>query len=205
MRYAILIFLLLLSNRTYAGFEEIMDATCKISLGKFAGTGTVFRDDGEYAWIIGAGHVGSPNKEGTVTFYHEGTPQEPIPVTVVWRYYANNQTTDDLAFYKFKKPAGMKITVIPLAPKTYEAKVGQVVLSYGCAHGAWPSLWRGKLLKFDPTRMWFQPTPAIGRSGSAIFNREGTHIIGVLVLSDGPDKGIAVPLSKIYEYLPNAK
>lgn len=205
MRYAILTFLLLYSNLAYGGVEEIMDATCKISMGGFNGTATVFREDGEYLWAIGAGHVGSPKTDGFVSFYHDGQESEKFPMTVVWRVWDNKQNTNDIAFYKFKKP-GFRIKPIPLAPKNYEVKLGQVVLSHGHAYGVWPSTWRGKVVRVaDSNQIGFQPCPAIGRSGSGLFNREGTMIVGIVVMSYNADQGTAVPLAKIYELLPNAK
>ena len=199
----ILIFCLLLNNTAVAGINEILDATCKIKIGKFSGTATVFKEDAEYYWLISAGHVGYPGTKGTACFYLKGEPSQEIPLEFVWRTWKKG-TSDDLAFYKFKKPKDLKIKVIPLAPKYYKVTNNEVILTCGCAHGLWPTLWRGKVTDLTTQRVEFQPPVPIGRSGSGIFNEGGAVILAVIITSDS-NHGQAVPIEKIYNFLENIK
>jgi hypothetical protein len=107
--------------------------------------------------------------------------------------------------------------VIPLAPPDYILEPKQTVFSVGCANGRWATAWKGNVIGYDASvdkDVMFNPTPADGRSGSAIFDEHGTKIVALLharvtskqggrtvgldMLTPNRNYGLAVNLQRIW-------
>jgi hypothetical protein len=95
--------------------------------------------------------------------------------------------------------AGLAPKIIPLGEKTASPRPGGSIMSVGCADGSWSTGWKGHVLGYSGADMYFQPPPANGRSGSAIFNAEGTKIVGLLKARMADDSaGIATSLPSLH-------
>jgi hypothetical protein len=102
--------------------------------------------------------------------------------------------------------------VIPIAPMDTKLYPGQVITSVGCAGGAWATAWEGHVRRPDGIggMIAFSPTPALGRSGSAIFDADGKMIVALLRAQaiDGrkePVYGLAVNIREIWAALYGAE
>ena len=192
---------------------DAIDATCKISTpthrmndgreGHEEGTGTVFQITKRDVFILTVAHVIDGAPGALCEFWKAGSKSIPLPASV-----AGRDRVIDTAVLSI--PAAMFLGIlpqaIPLEKESYVPKKGEVICSVGCAHGAWPTEWRGKVVGYDKFGIHFDPTPAEGRSGSAIFNADGTRIIGLLVAQwlnerEQPINGIAMPVANVYRLL----
>lgn len=193
---------LALANIAHAGFEEVIDATCSVN----RGSGVVFGQDQTHVWIISAAHCVLNEKEVLedtyVRFFNTGKGSELMKAEVLWYKYSKG-TTIDLAILKVEKKKFGSYPVpnpIPIASADKKVKTGDVVLSCGCPgknylDRNWPTAWKGHITSVSSRTFKFKPTPLPGRSGSGIFNKEGTHLIGIIIWRDGT----TVPLDKIYD------
>jgi hypothetical protein len=187
--YFLLIFALFLCEGTdaYANLDVICQATCKVN----RATGVVFSQDEEDIWIITAGHCVvddyGQKEEIKVRFYHTGFQSHPLDARILWHVYEEN-TTNDLAILKVSKKDFLEYPLpkpIPLGEADVKAKSREVVMSYGCAKASWPTGWKGCVVSVGTDRFKFHPPPLPGRSGSGIFNKEGTYILGIIIWQDG--------------------
>jgi hypothetical protein len=89
---------------------------------------------------------------------------------------------------------------IPLAKRGTRLKAGAVLVSSGCAGGAWQTAWKGHVLNYEGNNLNFQPPPANGRSGSAVIDPTGPTIVGVLRARtvDQRPHGIATATDSLY-------
>ena len=96
---------------------------------------------------------------------------------------------------------------MPIAPLSAAAKDGESMITVGCPKGLWPQLFRGHIVNSPSGRqspLTFYPPPLGGRSGSAIYDRECKHIVGVLawIIGDGGKSvGGAVSLENVIKHL----
>ena len=90
--------------------------------------------------------------------------------------------------------------LFPLRRESYAVPAGATLSSVGCANGTWSTGWKGHALGYNGGDLHFLPTPANGRSGSAIFDAEGKMIVAVLRARTVNDsEGIATPVQCLYE------
>lgn len=198
----ICLYICLLSSVAFGGLEEVGDATCRIKTGSGGvGTGVIFKETESDLYILTAAHViinrrGGPELSLRIRLYNSGEMSHEIPAYNVAAHFQPNSTLDiaiikvekkDLRDYPIPKP-------IPIADETYTIKEGDTILSYGCPSGYWPSGWKGKVNIAEKGRTVFKPYAIPGRSGSGIFDKDGTKVIGVLIWKNGT----AVPLQLIH-------
>ena len=160
-----------------AAMTDCIDATCRITAPDGGcGTGVVYHRDGEKVWVLTNAHIATANTLNLV-FWRDGHQSRKIPGRTVMR----NQALDAAVIAVDARLFGELLPVaIPIAAASYQAQPGQAVTSVGCVKGAWSTAWKGHTLRYSGSDLWFLPTPADGRSGSAIFNADGTKIIGLL-------------------------
>ena len=175
-----------------AGFKEIGEATCKVKTSRGVGTGTVFKENEKSLFILTAAHVISnelfePDSEVVLYFYNTGYKSSPIKGAVIWSEYSKTEVLDIAVIsvdkelfndYPIPKP-------IPIADEGCEISKSDVVLSYGCPSGNWPSGWKGHISDVSADRIMFLPMPLGGRSGSGIFDSKGEKIIGIIIWKTG--------------------
>jgi hypothetical protein len=190
-----------------ATIEQCIDATCRITAGagreRNSGTGCVFAIKRDHIFLLTAGHVVEGSDTVQCEFWRKGHKSVPIAARVIAR---SPEADSAILAIPNSSLAGWLPTAVPIAPKGLVLRRGEAVTSVGCANGAWPTGWKGHVLEFSATEMYFTPTPADGRSGSAVFDAEGQYIVGLLKArrkekgneSEG-NYGIATYLPALYQ------
>ena len=196
----------------FASLSDAMQCVCKIvptegGNARLGGTGFVFRDDEIDYWVLTAGHVVAESRKCYVYFYVGGEESLPIHGRVTEVSYNRTQSFSDsqlrdLGIVKVRKTLlkGMpQPKVAKLAPQCTMLKSYDVVFSVGCADLNWPTAWLGHVQAQANDTFHFVPKPAQGRSGSPIFDKDGKHVIGVVVWRE-LYHGRAISTDGIYEH-----
>lgn len=170
-----------------AAMTDCIDATCRITAPDGGvGTGVVYHHDNETVWVLTNAHIATSNTLN-LEFWRDGHQSRKLPGRTVMR----NQALDTAVVAVDARLFGERLpAAIPIAAASYQAQPGQTVTSVGCASGEWATGWKGHALRYYGSDLWFLPPPAGGRSGSAIFDAEGTKIIGLVraCVEDGSSK-----------------
>ncbi len=169
-----------LTDVACANWLDCYRATCRVSAdGGARGTGCCFRIEQGYVFVLTNAHVVGSSSTASCEFYLRGHQSRPIRGKVVVR---KRHDTIDAAIIALPVSAfGDTLPVaVPLANKDLKLSPGQAVFSIGCAGGSWPTAWEGHATGYSGGNLQFVPSPAGGRSGSAIFDAEGTQIVGLL-------------------------
>lgn len=176
---------------------DCMDATCRITVpGGGRGTGCVFEINHELVYVLTAGHVVGEAQNVQCEFWRQGHQSQPLAGRVTARSVQADAAVVAVAQSAF---GGALPAAVPLAPRDYVIRPGETLTSVGCANGGWSTGWKGHALKQDADELRFVPTPANGRSGSAIFDAEGQHILAIVRARTMDDaEGIATPVAAIY-------
>lgn len=178
-----------------AGLDDCYRATCRVEMGNGSGSGCVFHADAERFYILTNAHVAGTarGRNASVVFTREGY-EGTIPAVV--EYGQQGEHTPDVAVLSVMRSsmAGYEPPVIPLALRDPQA--GDTVLSVGAARGAWATAWTGHVTTNDGDTIGFLPTPAPGRSGSALFDATGSAIVG-LVTWQTPQGGRAQSITAV--------
>ena len=184
---------------------DLIDATCRITSGEAGtkkrplGTGCCYDLRDGYVCVITNSHVVGDQTEVECEFWQEGHQSKVMRGKV----FAKRLTPEiDLALIRIDQSlfGGRLPTPIPFGPPSHVIRPNETILSIGCAGGAWPTLWRGHALGYIGSDLRFLPTPASGRSGSAIFNAKATRIVGLLFARTANNgEGIACSLQAIHK------
>lgn len=188
--------------RASAAISECIDATCRITTaGGSRGTGCVFEISQGRVYVLTAAHVVGPNQTVQCEFWRHGHRSQPLSGRVIARV-ENGQCDAAVVALEESQFGGLLPGVIPVAPSDYVVSPGATLVSVGCAKGAWSTGWKGHALGYQGADLHFTPTPADGRSGSAIFDADGGMIVGLLRARtlDG-SQGIACSLQSLYGHL----
>ena len=181
----------------WASLSDCIDATCRITTADGScGTGCVFEIDQGSVYVLTAAHVVGNDPAVQCEFWRQGHQSAPLAGQVLSR-----SEEADAAIVAVPETAlgGLLPSVIPLAPRDTVIRPGDTLTSVGCANGAWSTSWKGHALEVEDGDLHFLPTPANGRSGSAVFDAEGQRIVGVLRARTGDGaEGIATPIQTIY-------
>ena len=182
----------------HGAISDGLEATCRITAPDGScGTGCAFDRDNGRIYVLTAAHVVGDGSAVRCEFWKQGHQSQPLPGEVVAR-----SKVADAAIVAVPETAfgGRLPTLIPLAPRDYIVRPGETLASVGCANGAWSTGWKGHALGYDGGDLRFVPTPANGRSGSAIFDAEGRRILGIVRARTGDNaEGIATSLQAIYQ------
>lgn len=165
------------------------------------GSGVIFKVDKENLYIFTASHVVSEKKnfeikkddpkveftlkQVKVQFFVDGFSSPRIDAKLHWRSYEVN-TYNDLAMISIKKADLRNYTLpkpIPIADKNRTLNFRETIISCGCPNLSWPTLWFGHVAARQESLYTFKfnPPPIGGRSGSAIFNENGTKVLGIII------------------------
>jgi hypothetical protein len=187
-----------LSGTANASMTDCIDATCRITAADGGvGSGCVFEIGGGRVYVLTAAHVTGKDRAVRCEFWRQGHQSQALAGQVIAR-----SETADAAIIVVAEEAfdGVLPCVIPIAPREYTVPAGATLSSVGCANGTWSTGWKGHALGFNGGDLHFLPTPANGRSGSAIFDAEGKMIVAVLRARTVNDsEGIATPVQCLYE------
>ena len=187
----ILLFFAVSQPVCFASLEDALNATCKVSTKQGAGSGVVYAQDDKHFYIGTAAHVILNNKNEALasetTFYNNGFRSHKIKSEIMFWAYKEKTVTDfaiirvkkeDFRNYPHPKP-------VPFAKKDYNIDRLDVVISYGCARGGWPTGWKGHVTETSPEGIKVKPFPIQGRSGSAVFNEDASRVLGIIVWRNG--------------------
>jgi len=174
-------------------------ATARLTVGGAMGSGTVFEVSAGRIFLVTNAHVAT-RRAVDVEFWKDGHASRKVPGTTIW---ADSDTDLAVLSVPASELGGVLPEVIPLAPPETVLRPGETIGSVGCPGGNWPTGFEGHVLGYDDGRIAYQPPPANGRSGSALFNTAG-RIVGVINAQrlDRPNgtaiHGLAVPVSHVY-------
>jgi len=163
----------------HAGLSECIDATCRVHNGRVVGSGCCIQISDDYVWVLTNAHVATQSR-AWCEFYRAGHASRKMEGQVAYR----DQSIDAAIIAIHKSHfQGHLPPAIPVAAANYKVQPGETITSVGCAEGHWPSAWRGHAIGYSGTKvidLRFRPAPEGGRSGSAIFDAEGTRIVALL-------------------------
>ncbi len=181
-----------------AALSDCIDATCRITTAEGScGSGCVFEIGNGSVYVLTAGHVTGKAAAVQCEFWRQGHQSSPLAGRVI-----GSSTAADAAVIAVPVAAlgGLLPAAVPLAPRGEAVGAGDTLLSVGCANGTWSTGWKGHVLGYRAEgKLRFVPAPANGRSGSALFDGEGKHIVGVITARTGDgQQGIATPIAAVY-------
>lgn len=183
---------------------DCFDATCRVLVGEEPpATGCVFEVSDGKVFVLTNAHVVGTAQAVRCEFWSRGHKSLPLDGTVIAR--VRNDDCDAAIISLQEEQFGGRVPpAIRLAPRGYELTSGQTIISIGCSGGKWPTMFTGHSLTDPIDTVEFLPPPAGGRSGSAIFDADGTMIVGLLYAreEDGADVyGLACTLESLYKHL----
>lgn len=183
-----------------ASLHECYDATCRVHVSGHAGTGCIFAADDTHYYVLTNAHVTRQGDKPRLVFVMRGA-ERSIDAETVWHSYAALEQGyhRDIAVVKIPRVAFGDYTpsVIPIAEETFALAENQEITSVGCPGGGWVTAWKGHATSLTTDAMNFVPPPMGGRSGSAIFDADGTKIVGLLAWGGGGE-GTAQTIGEIY-------
>ena len=228
MEYAIMktfvAFLILCCGNIYAeplSMEELLSATVRVHSNGYRGTGVcVGYKENRYYILTNYHLIHQSTRIVSVEFFSNGKKTMPLRGYVKWKAYSKKNNVD-FALVTVHEDYLKKFVpcIVPLAPRKYTAKRGDYFRSAGCPDGRWPMAFEGTLITITEDEMVFIPHPIGGQSGSGIFvnikhenGQHYTHVAGLLTWTSGYKirnpftgmsfaKGVAIPVSKLYESL----
>ncbi len=189
------------SVRTSQGaIADGIDATCRITRSDGSrGTGCVFEISHGQVYVLTAAHVVSGMQHVTCEFWQQGHQSQPLDGSVLTEAFEADVAIVAVAQTSF---GAALPTAIPLAPRAYVVRPGEALVSVGCAGGSWATGWKGHALCCEGGDLRFLPTPANGRSGSAILDADARQIVGIVrARTTDTGEGIATSLQAIYRAL----
>ncbi len=188
---------LLFGQSAQAALSDCIDATCRITAADGKGTGCVFEIGETKVFVLTNAHVVKDQSIAHCEFWRHGHKSKPLPGRVIARVLNDRCDAAIISLDRSKFP--LLPRVVPIAPRGTVLQPGQTVTSVGCAKGAWSTGWKGHVLSYTNGDLRFLPVPAGGRSGSAIFDADGTMIVGLLRARNEDDtQGIACSLESLY-------
>lgn len=183
-----------------ASLHECYDATCRVHVSGHAGTGCIFAADDTHYYVLTNAHVTRQGDKPRLVFVMRGA-ERSVDAETVWHSYAALEQGyhRDIAVIKAPKVSFGDYTpsVIPLAEESFALAENQEITSVGCPGGGWVTAWKGHATSLTTDAMNFVPPPMGGRSGSAIFDADGTKIVGLLAWGGGGE-GTAQTIGEIY-------
>ena len=212
---SLIVFFLLYSSAIAGIAEDVMRASCRVTSEEFGksgiGSGIVVKESSDKYYILTNGHVidsVSPyNRSVYVEFFNDGIVSRKVLVSSYYSFYNSLTGGIDAAILEVDKSklAGYKPGVIPLAPRWYTPKAGQLILGAGCPRGSWLQFWYGRITNVTPMTISFNFMPLHGQSGTGIvtkfkYNNEDKPVVVGLVTWQSPlDKtGSGVSVSALY-------
>lgn len=178
--------------------DRVYDATVRVSVSGGTGTGTIYKEDDLYYYILTNAHVATANRVG-LEFTKNHYPSPRYQGEVVFRVLRSGVDVASVRVAKSSLPAGINLPVIPLATAEQVSKELLLVTS-GCQAGERPSVQNTVTTRDTANLIYYLPTSRPGRSGSALISRDGKTIQGLVAwMTDrGPSsEGLAMKVDVI--------
>jgi hypothetical protein len=180
--------------------DRVLRASCRIFAGNARGSGVIFDADADSYHVLTNAHVvGRVGNRVMLEFEHSGYRSGPIPGRVVRSHIARN-TSIDLAIVELPRsrfPGPMP--VVPLAGVGFTDE-SPTVLTCG-AQGAAVSLQRGHIVRRTRGLIYYKPEALPGRSGSPLFNEDGSRVIGLVAWRTGDGHGLAMNSAAVRSFV----
>jgi hypothetical protein len=158
--------------------NRIYEATVRVSVQGGTGTGTVFREDDQFYYILTNAHVAT-NQEVGLEFTKDHYPSPRFKGSLVTRVMRSGIDVAVVRIAKSALPTGLTLPVIPLA--TPEQVTSELFLvTSGCQAGERPSVQLTLTTRTTNGLIYYLPTSRPGRSGSALISRDGKTIQGLV-------------------------
>lgn len=178
--------------------NRIYEATVRVSVSGGTGTGTIFREDDQYYYVLTNAHVAT-NQEVGLEFTKDHYPSPRFKGSLVTRVMRSGIDVAVVRIAKSALPQGMTLPVIPLA--TPEQVTSELFLvTSGCQAGERPSVQLTLTTRTTNGLIYYLPTSRPGRSGSALISRDGKTIQGLVAwMTDNSAKseGLAMKVDVI--------
>ncbi|KAA1258366.1 hypothetical protein LF1_08850 [Rubripirellula obstinata] len=175
-------------------------ASCRIFAGNARGSGVIFDADADnYRVLTNAHVVGKTGNRVKLEFEHSGYRSDPIVGRVVRSHIAPN-TSIDLAIVELPRtsfPGPMP--VVPLAGVA--SKDAATVLTVGAQGGAAVSLQRGHIVRQTRGLIYYKPEALPGRSGSPLFDADGSRVVGLVAWRTGDGHGLAMNAARVRSFV----
>ena len=168
------------------GIHRAIESVCRVTsrgnVGDSVGTGFVFSEDSESIYIQTNAHIaGNRRLRTSCEFWHQGRKSPSVPAKLIWHALYDEYDIDVAILRVAKSEFQGHHIPRPVDVEIGTSRPGDEIVSVGCARGAWPSLWWGHArTPRNANVIEARPPSAGGRSGSPIFNKSGTKILGVV-------------------------
>lgn len=197
MRLFLLPIVLALCSSASAGISECMDATCRIEVrhddGRLGvGTGCIFSADEKTAYVLTNAHVADGEGREVKCIFTSGGHEFQVNGRTHWSVLRPTPGEDvsalvrgwfpDAAIVEIDRRAfgNLMPTPIPIAADPSYLQANVEVLTVGCPEGSVPAALRGHVQEAHKSNVTFQPPTIGGQSGSAVFDKDGTQIVGLV-------------------------
>ncbi|TWT69721.1 trypsin-like peptidase domain-containing protein [Crateriforma conspicua] len=181
--------------------DRVLRASCRIFAGNARGSGVIFdADEDNYHVLTNAHVVGRVGNRVRLEFEHSGYRSRPIAGRVVRSHIARTASIDlaivELPRSSFPGP----IPVVPLAEVGFKDD-SPTVLTCGAQGGAAVSLQRGHIVRQTRGLIYYKPEALPGRSGSPLFNDDGSRVIGLVAWRTGDGHGLAMNAAAVRSFV----
>jgi hypothetical protein len=187
--FASLTVALALCGSASADLETAYLATCKVHIpGGRSGSGCCYAIQDGFAYVLTNAHVGGEvGSQRECVFIRRGYKSQRLPAVTVFSTGYGPGSPQDAAVLKIDANlfGGYVPPAIPIIEEEYKIQVGQTVATAGSPNGEWPSVRVGHVLSADSDIVVFTPPSIPGQSGSALFNEDGTRIVGLIAWGNG--------------------
>ena len=186
--------------------DRVYDATVRVSVSGGTGTGTIYKEDDLYYYILTNAHVATASKVG-LEFTKNHYPSPRYAGEVVFRVLRSGVDVASVRVAKSSLPAGINLPVIPLATQEQVSKELLLVTS-GCQAGERPSIQNTVTTRDTANLIYYLPTSRPGRSGSALISRDGKTIQGLVAwMTDrgASSEGLAMKVDVVRPLLEGAQ
>jgi hypothetical protein len=220
---AMIVFLSCVTSYAELTYKDMMFATARLNIKRpnlsEVGTGTVYKYDSEYMYLITAGHVIENHKGAinTLAFNRGGEFTRSYKFEVIKYLHPKDSkyagSHNDIGLLKVAlSEIDYRPKAIPLAEHLtgFGASVssGDILFTCGCPSGGWPTalFLKCTAVKYENQLIEFLPLPKTGRSGSAIF--KDFQIVGIISgfkhkSKEDESKGVAPSFYRIRDWMEN--
>lgn len=182
--------------------DRIYEATVRVSVSGGTGTGTIYKEDNDYYYILTNQHVVGNSKSAGLEFTKNHYPSPRYQGVVTRSRNANGIDVAEVRIPKASLPDGIDLPVIPLA-QVGDAPRELFLVTSGCQAGERPSIQLTITTDSKTGLIYYLPTSRPGRSGSSLVSRDGTKIYGLVAwMTGGKDsQGLAMTTEAIRGFL----
>ena len=159
--------------------DDYLRAACRIIGGGSGGSGTCFKIDSDFVYVLTCSHVTGKTKNFTVEFWIDGRVTKYKGK--LWKSLEVDASVVRVSIDQFKEgelPVAIPISLTPPDPSKPIVSVGSPGLGWQTLFEGHITKYPGGMVRLGAESFEFVPPPKGGRSGSAII--QDRKIVGVL-------------------------